>query len=163
MMMSDENLLFMQHMIADAGTPININNACLSWHRLAGDMMYAGARAYVGTLFPLTPFEAAPVVTKVLNEHWNKPLAIALWSAQRDVYTSDLRRPYVVAGVFPQRLRVERRDYPQRSKRRLARSLAGWREILAGLDPGNGKRIEAVKDINTIYVRILGDFGKQAG
>ena len=159
MMMSDHNLLFMQHTMADVGTPIIVNNACLSWHRLAGDMMYAGARAYVGTLFPLTPFEAAPVVTKVLDEHWNKPLAIALWSAQRDVY-SDLRRPYVVAGVFPQRLRVERRDYPERIKRRLTRSLAGWREMLAGLDPGNAKRMEAVKDIIKIYERELEHFAK---
>jgi hypothetical protein len=44
-----------------------INNACLSWHRLAGNMMYAGARGYVGTLFPATPFEAAPAVAKILD------------------------------------------------------------------------------------------------
>jgi hypothetical protein len=155
MMMYDSNLLFAQHSMADMGTPIVINNACLSWHRLAGDMTYAGARAYVGTLFPITPFEAASVVNRVLDEHWNKPLAIALWSAQRDVYTSDLRRPYVVAGVFPQRLRVEPVDYPQRIRRRLARSLAGWREMLAGLDPGDTKRIAAVEDIIKIYEREL--------
>jgi len=52
MMMSDSNLLFAQHTIANMGTPIIINNACVSWHRLAGNMTYAGARAYVGTLFP---------------------------------------------------------------------------------------------------------------
>ena len=46
MMMSDSNLLFAQHAMANMGTPIIINNACLSWHRLATNMMYAGARAY---------------------------------------------------------------------------------------------------------------------
>jgi hypothetical protein len=30
-------------------------------------MMYAGARGYVGTLFPATPFEAAPAVAKILD------------------------------------------------------------------------------------------------
>jgi hypothetical protein len=161
MMMSDSNLLFAQHSMAAMGTPIVINNACLSWHRLAGDMTYAGARAYVGTLFPITPFEAESVVTKVLDEHWTKPLPIALWSAQRDVYTSDLRRPYVVAGVFPQRLRVEPLNYPQRIKRHLARSLAGWREMLTGLDSGDAKRIAAVKDIIKIYERELEHFANR--
>ena len=45
MKMCDSNLLFAQHTMADMGTPIIFNNACLSWHRLAGNMMYAGARA----------------------------------------------------------------------------------------------------------------------
>ena len=123
MMMSDSNLLFAQHTMADMGTPIIINNACLSWHRLAANMMYAGARGYVGTLFPVVSSEAEQVVTKVLDEHWGKPLAVALWSAQHDVYGSQLRRPYVVAGVFPQRLRIDPIDYPEKIKRRLAKPL----------------------------------------
>ena len=100
MKMSDSNLLFAQHTMAGVGTPIVINNACLSWHRLAGNMTFGGARAYVGTLFPVTSAEAAEVVTKLLDDHWNQPLPIALWAAQREVYKSDARRPYVVAGVF---------------------------------------------------------------
>ena len=162
MMMFDSNILFAQRSIADTGTPIVINNACLSWHRLAGDIIYAGTRAYVGTLFPITPFEAASVVTKVLDEHWNKPLPIALWSAQRDVYTSDLRRPYVIAGVFPQRLRVEPLDYPQRIKRRLEQSLAGWKVMLAGIDLGDAKRVAAVRDIIKIYEREFDHFTNTA-
>jgi len=97
-------------------------------------MIYAGARAYIGTLFPVTPIEASEVITKVLDTHWGKPLAVALWSAQRDVYESGQRRPYVVAGVFPQRLRVEPLDYPERIRRRLGSSLAGWKKMLAGTD-----------------------------
>jgi len=42
-------------------------------------MIYAGARAYIGTLFPITPIEASEVITKVLDAHWGKPLAVALW------------------------------------------------------------------------------------
>jgi hypothetical protein len=128
--MFDSNLLFAQHAVAGVGTPIVINNACLSWHRLAGNMTYGGARAYVGTLFPVTSSEAAEVITKVLDQHWEKPLPVALWAAQRDVYGSNLRRPYVVAGVFPQRLRVEPRDYPLRIRQQLDRSLRGYQEML---------------------------------
>jgi hypothetical protein len=163
MMMSDSNLLFAQHTIADMGTPIIINNACLSWHRLAGNMTYAGARAYVGTLFPVTPSEAAAVATQVLDAHWNQPLAIALWSAQRDVYGSDLRRPYVVAGVFPQRLRMAPLDYPERIRKRLGRSLAGWKGMLARIDKGDTKRIAAVNDIIEIYEREFNHFENLPG
>ena len=113
MKMWDSNLLFAQHTMAGVGTPIVINNACLSWHRLAKDMIFGGTRAYVGTLFPVTPFEAAEVITYVLDKHWGKPLPVALWAAQRDVYKSDPRRPYVVAGVFPQSLRVRIERLPR--------------------------------------------------
>ena len=55
---------------------------------------------YIGTLFPVLSSEAAEVATKILDDYWGKPLAVALWSAQRDVYRSDLRRPYVVPASF---------------------------------------------------------------
>jgi hypothetical protein len=161
MMMSDSNFIFAHHTMAGMGTPIIINNACVSWHRLAGDMIYAGARAYIGTLFPVTPIEASEVITKVLDAHWDKPLAVALWSAQRDVYESGQRRPYVVAGVFPQRLRVEPLDYPERLRRRLGNSLDRWKQMLAGIDAGdtsNAKRINAVRDIIKIYEREFDHF-----
>lgn len=160
MMMSDSNFIFAQHSIADMGTPIIINNACVSWHRLAGDMTYAGARAYIGTLFPVTPIEASEVVTRILDAHWGKPLAVALWAAQRDIYESSQRRPYVVSGVYPQRLRVEPLDYPARIRKRLSGSLAGWQEMLAGLSKGDSGRIEAVKEIIRVYERELGHFGE---
>jgi hypothetical protein len=158
MMMSDDNLLFAQHTIADTGTPIIINNACVSWHRLAGNMTYAGARAYVGTLFPVTSSEAAAVVTNVLDSHWNKPLPTALWLAQRDVYGANLRRPYVIAGVFPQSLRVEPIDYPEKIKKRLAGSLSRWREMVTKIDPRDEKRVADINEVVKIYERELKHF-----
>lgn len=158
MMMSDSNFIFAQHSIAGMGTPIIINNACVSWHRLAGDMTFAGARGYIGTLFPVTPIEASEVVTRLLDRHWGKPLAVALWAAQRDVYEGSPRRPYVVSGVFPQRLRVEPLDFPERIRKSLASSLAGYREMHSELSDSDSKRIEAVQDIIRIYERELQHF-----
>jgi hypothetical protein len=163
MMMSDSNLLFAQHSMANIGTPIVINNACLSWHRLAANMMYAGARAYVGTLFPILSSEAAEVVTNVLDAYWGKPLAVAVWSAQRDVYGSNLRRPYVVAGVFSQCLRIDPIDYPERIKRRLAETLAGYKDMLATLESsGDAKRIAALKYVIKIYELEYEHFAKHS-
>jgi hypothetical protein len=152
LMMADSNLIFAHHSIANMGTPIIINNACLSWHRLAHDMMFAGARGYIGTLFPVLSSEAAEVATKLLDEHWGKPLAIALWSAQRDVYGSKLRRPYIVVGVFPQKLRIDPADHPARIKRQLSGSLQGYRALLARAEAaGNVKRTALLKDIVKIF------------
>jgi hypothetical protein len=151
MKMSDSNLLFAQHTIAGVGTPIIVNNACLSWHRLAANMTFAGARAYIGTLFPVLPLEAAEIVTKLLDDHWGKPLAVALWSAQRDVYGSNLRRPYVVAGVFPQTLHVDVYDYPGRIRRKIGETLAGYKGMLAKVEAGDVERIEAIKSIIKIH------------
>ncbi|WP_441234479.1 hypothetical protein [Bradyrhizobium sp. 930_D9_N1_4] len=158
MMMSDSNFIFAHHTIADVGTPIVINNACVSWHRLAGDMTFAGARAYVGTLFPVTPFEASEVITKVLDAHWEKPLAAALWAAQRDVYGSAQRRPYVVAGVYTQRLRVETRNYPERIRKRLEGSLASWRRLLQDGEGKDLKRDKRIGEIIKIYEREFDHF-----
>ncbi|WP_316168415.1 MULTISPECIES: hypothetical protein [unclassified Bradyrhizobium] len=158
MMMSDSNFIFAQHSIAGMGTPVIINNACVSWHRLAGDMTYAGARAYIGTLFPVTPIEASEVVTRLLDAHWGKPLAVALWAAQRDVYESSQRRPYVVSGVYPQRLRVEPLDYPARVRKRLKGNLAGWKGMIAELSKSDAKRIEAVEGIIRMHQRELQHF-----
>ncbi len=48
MKMADDNYIVFPQSLADEGTPIIINNACLSWHRLASTFTFANARAYVG-------------------------------------------------------------------------------------------------------------------
>jgi hypothetical protein len=163
MMMADGNYIVMPRSLADEGTPIIINNACLSWHRLAGTFTFANARAYVGTLFPITPSEAAAVVVKVLDKHWQKPLAAALWSAQRDVYGANIRRPYVVTGVYPQRLRVKVMDYPARIRTQLATSLANWKRRRASLKPDDSKQIAMTEDIIKVYARELAHFVDKSG
>lgn len=152
--MFDSNLLFAYPTIADVGTPIIINNACLSWHRLAGDMTFAGARAYIGTLFEVLPFEAEAILLKILDKHWGKPLPVAVWAAQREVYQGDARRPYVVSGVFPQRLRVKTINYPLKIYRRLARGLANWTTRLNELDSAaDEKKRKSIAEIVAVYRR----------
>jgi hypothetical protein len=159
MKMWDHNLLFAFPTIADVGTPIVINNACLSWHRLAGDMTFAGARAYVGTLFEVLPFEAEAVVLKILDKHWGKPLPVAVWAAQRDVYQGDTRRPYVASGVFPQRLRVTTLDYPRWIYERVARGLMTWTARLKALDPNvDDKKRKDYEEIIKAYRREVRHF-----
>ena len=99
--MHDHNYISVPRAIAGQGTPIVINNACCSWHRLAGDYTFGNARAYIGTLFPVTGAVAHDVVVKLLDKHFGKPLAAALWSAQREVYGNAARRPYIANSASP--------------------------------------------------------------
>jgi hypothetical protein len=91
--MYDANYISLPRAIADEGTPILMNNACASWHRLAETYTYCNARAYVGTLFPVLPAEASEIVVKLLGKHFGKPLPTALWSAQREAYGNGGRMP----------------------------------------------------------------------
>ena len=73
------------------------------------------------------------------------------------------RRPYVLAGIFPQCLRIDPIDYPERIKRRLAETLAGYKDMLASLEPsGDAKRIWALKDVIKIYELEYEHFAKRS-
>ena len=154
----DHNLIVLPRALADEGTPVIINNACTSWHRLAMNFSVGGARAYVGTLFPVTPSEAQEVIIKLLDKHVGKPLPGALWSAQRDVYGTGLRRPYIATGVYPQRLRIKRGDVIGRMLSRLTRALAGWKKTLSGVDPNDRAKTKMVHETIRYYEQELAHF-----
>jgi hypothetical protein len=141
--MSDHNLIILPKSLANGGAPIVINNACVSWHRLAETFSFCNARAYIGTLFPVTEAEAEEVVIKLLERHHDKPIAHALWASQREVSDGELRRPYVATGIYPQTLRVKRHEMG-RTIRRLEGGLRAHRRELAQTAPENGKRRNAI-------------------
>jgi hypothetical protein len=143
--MADGNLIALPRSLAHEGTPIIINNACVSWHRLAKTFMFGGARVYMGTLMPVTSAEAAAVVERMLGKHFAKPLPTALWAAQRDVYGADGRTPYVMLGVFSQRLRPSRINAPQYIMGQLAKGRMAWRRMLARMQPETADRRRALE------------------
>jgi hypothetical protein len=121
MAMSDNNYIPIPTSLADNGTPIIINNACVSWHELAKRFTFGSARAYIGTLYPVLPFEAESVVVRLLDKYWGRLLPHALWSAQIGTYgKKDERRPYIVTGVYTQRLRTTKEDVPLHIMQRLS-------------------------------------------
>ena len=156
--MSDNNYIAMPRALADHGSPIIFNNACASWHELSDRFMFAGARAYIGTLFPVTGAEAAEVAKHTIEHHNGQPLARALWNAQNSVYgCGGGRRPYVIVGVYPQRLRVALDDVPAYILRRLKASLASW-DNTERWGEANPKQIEAIRNF---YLREIAWFEKK--
>jgi hypothetical protein len=159
--MYDHYFISLPRSVADQGTPILINNACCSWHRLAADYTFGNARAYIGTLFPVTTSEAHDVVVKLLSKHFGKPLPAALWSAQREVYGDNLRRPYVLTGVYTQRLRVGLYDVPAHIQSRLTRSLDEWKKGAATMDQQDKQSARKFQETVVFYERELAHFRKR--
>lgn len=79
--------------------PLVFNNACASWHRLSAMFMFAGARAYIGTLFSVWESEAHEMGKSFFHTEINTPLQKALWASQNRVYQGQDRRPYVMVGL----------------------------------------------------------------
>ena len=84
---------------AAGAAPVILNNACSSWHELGQRLTFAGARAYIGTLFPVTDAEAQEVGRSLFGPKLGQELSHGLWSAQNEVYGSHGRRPYAMVGL----------------------------------------------------------------
>jgi len=157
--MADNNYLPMPRALACEGSPIIFNNACVSWHELAGRFMFTDARAYIGTLYPVSDIEAEAVAVSILGKHFGKALPHALWSAQNGVYGegSD-RRPYIVSGVYPQRLRSTREDVPRRIISKLWNGLRYWKKRAGEVGEDEPDRKKDFDEIANYYAREFPSF-----
>jgi hypothetical protein len=155
--MYDHNYIAVPRAMANGRTPIVINNACGSWHRLAETFTFSNARAYVGTLFPISTSEVQEVMARLIEKDFQKPLAAALWAAQRQVYKGTSRRPYIVTGVYTQWLRATDRNVPRDIYRRLQEAHTEWVSFLSGIVPTD-KMFRATKEIVDYHARELKHF-----
>lgn len=99
MQLHDGVWLFASHGFAPEAAPLIINNSCWSWHELSQRTTFAGARGYVGSLFPITDAEAQEIGQALFGRYIGHQLPSALWSAQREIYGASARRPYVMIGL----------------------------------------------------------------
>ena len=97
--MHDHIWIPMIHGFSPSCSPVVINNGCSSWHRLSMTFTFAGARAYVGTLFPVTEVEAQEVGGSIFQKQLGASLPTALWASQNGVYGRQDRRPYAMVGL----------------------------------------------------------------
>lgn len=157
--MADNNYLPMPRALACEGSPIIFNNACVSWHELASRFLFTDARAYIGTLYPVSDIEAEAVAVALLGKHFGKMLPHALWSAQNGVYGKESdRRPYVMSGVYPQRLRSTREDVPRRIISKLWDGLRYWEKRAAEIGDDDPEHQKALEEIANYYSREFPSF-----
>lgn len=144
--MHDGNLIIAPKAVADNLTPIILNNACVSWHRLASTFVFCSARAYIGTLFSVSGIEAEEMARKITKKYFGKPLAVALWHAQNEIYDSGVRRPYIMVGVHYQKLNSKYEDVRGYLVKRFARSLNYWNKQLEFAIQSNEDQILSLRD-----------------
>jgi len=155
--MYDHNYLPLPKQIALQHTPIIINNACGSWDELAATFLFGNARAYVGTLYMISTTEASEVVCGVLDRHFNEPLALAFWRSQQEAYGDQLRRPYVVTGVFTQTFGASEGNIPAKILEEMRQAKEYWASI--DVDASSPKHLKRdVDDALAFYSREIRQF-----
>lgn len=118
--------LFTSHGFAPECAPLIINNSCWSWHELSERTTFAGARGYVGSLFPVINVEAQEVGQALFGKYIGEELPKALWLAQRDIYGASVRRPYVMVGLPFVAIRPNRTDAVSFMNRAYAEGIEHW-------------------------------------
>ena len=109
--------------------PLVVCNACWSWHELGVRTVLAGARGYIGALYPVLDPEAQEVGKGLFGRHIGEALPEALWHTQNETYGSSVRRPYVMVGlpfVYVRPNVVEPRKYIRKT---YGKAIAYWSEI----------------------------------
>lgn len=145
--MSDGNYISLPEAIASRNSPIVMNNACASWHRLAGDFMFGGARCYLGTLFSVLDAEAQEVLEQMFGKSYDKELVVGLWRAQNAVYGDAVRRPYVLCGCHFQRLLTHRPGTLAYVASELQKAHVDWRMQLRKLTASGDSTAKTVADM----------------
>ena len=124
--------LFASHGFAPQSAPLLVNNSCWSWHELSQRTTFAGARGYVGSLFPITDAEAQEVGQALFGRHIGEELPRALWLAQRNTYGSSARRPYVMVGLPFIAIRPNTTDAVSYMNQMYLDGIAHWNERASG-------------------------------
>jgi hypothetical protein len=135
--MFDGNLLATPTSAGAGRFPFIFNNACVSWHELAGRFMFGGARGYIGSLISVADSEAQEVAMGVLDKYFGRPLAHALWSTQKEVSDNGIRRPYVMVGVHFQRLHSTLESPHEHILKHLIRECRHWTKQLNNMPAGD--------------------------
>jgi hypothetical protein len=139
--------LFASHGFAPEAAPLIVNNSCWSWHELSGRTTFAGARAYVGSLMPITDSEAQEVGQALFGRYLGCELATALWLTQRHVYGASARRPYVMVGLPFVSVRPNKADAVSFLNKSYLDSIAHWSDR-ARLSPHEKVRSNAKRFVS---------------
>lgn len=103
----DHAFMPMSYVIANFLSPVVFNNGCSSWIYLSERFMFAGARAYIGTLSAVNGLLAKPVAENFVRLCLNGvPISEAIWRSQGDVFCDSPIQPYALVGCHFSTIKV---------------------------------------------------------
>jgi hypothetical protein len=124
---------------------------------------FLGERAEALRLFgrkAVDQFDILAFNVRALGKHHGKLLPHAFWSAQRETFGDNPRRPYVMAGVYPQRIRAIA-DVPAYITRELERGRDGWTRYRDKGGPHDAQRKRTLDSYITFFERQIEWFKKR--
>lgn len=145
------NSPFAVQRLASSQRPIVIANACGSWNEMSMRFTFAGAAAYIGTLWAVSSGTASQFATKFHQDLFNRPLDSAFFEA-RNSLASDLdKKNYVMTGSFENKYDASTafssNGYDE-VRKRLERLLAVTRERIKAFDKLTSKDIRNNTEID---------------
>jgi len=131
--MSDGVFLPMLHGLSDETSPIVISNACSSWRKVSFDVMVAGGRVYIGPVRDIMNIEAMEFIRILFTKHLQRSVCFGLWRTQCELYTDEIRRPYLFAGTHFTKFKFSQSPSLEYLKNRLFKAARdrGVRSIVA--------------------------------
>jgi hypothetical protein len=123
----DNAFMPMTYVLANFLSPVIFNNGCSSWIYLSERFMFAGARAYIGTLAAVNGLLAKPIAENFMKLCLSgMTISEAIWKSQGEVFHDSLIRPYALVGCHFSTLKVADTDQLDFLTRYLAWTARQW-------------------------------------
>ncbi len=154
----DGNYGFHLHLIADHNHPIVINNGCESFYQVCLTCIFAGARSYIGSLFPVDNDPAKRIGELLFSpEYFGKSLPLSLWKIQKEVFKKEDDRCYVHFGCHFTSIKSSDTEMGQYIPYRLLQALKNWKHTFDSSDVSLEKKenIRAIIDFLEKELRMI--------
>ena len=147
----------MMSILANHLAPVVFNNGCSSWIYLAERFIFAGARAYIGTLSAVNGLLAGPVAENFMELSLTGiSITEAVWRSQGEVFKDSAIRPYAVVGCHFSTIKKSDTEQSASLIRYLGWSIRQWARKAEGPEPEDVQLYyrEAVR-VSTKYLNSL--------
>ena len=145
------NSPFAVQRLASSQRPIVIANACGSWNEMSMRFTFAGAAAYIGTLWAVSSGVASSFATKLHEDIFDKKLDEVFFNARNSLSEDIDKQNYVMTGSFENKYDADtpfsRNGYDE-VRERLERNLKVSRERIKSFDKSTPKDIRNNTEID---------------
>lgn len=145
------NSPFAVQRLASNQRPIVIANACGSWNEMSMRFTFAGAAAYIGTLWAVSSGTASSFATKLHEDIFDKKLDEAFFNARNSLPEDTDKQNYVMTGSFENKYDANTpfssNGYDE-VRERLERNLKVSRERIKSFDKSTPKDIRNNTEID---------------
>lgn len=148
------NSPFAVQRLASNQRPIVIANACGSWNEMSTRFTFAGASAYLGTLWAVSSSSASEFAAKLHESIFEKTLDDAFFEARASLTNNLDKKNYIMTGSFENKYDANTpfssNGYDE-VRERLERNLAVVRERIKSFDKSTPKDIKNNTEIDEMF------------